>query len=390
MLLWLLEHSTYARLAKAHENSQPLTEAQQAEFVTLATAGPGDGSRISATAGGTTEISVTGVLTKSPDFFSRVFGGGNTTYGDLIAALATAQADPDVKRVELMIDSPGGTVDGLFDALVALESFSKPMVARVSSLAASAAFAIAAQADSIEATNPMARFGSIGVMADFFVDGDRVSITSTEAPNKRPDVTTEEGKAVVVKELDALHEVFAEAIAAGRRSTVKKVNENFGQGATVLASEAKKRGMIDKITKTSIKSVPKQTTTKPKTEAADMDLKQLKADHPDVYQAASSEGSERTLASERDRVNALVIAGEQSGDMKTALAAIKDGSPMTATLSTTFMMAAVNNRDLDNRQADDGDVGAATAGAAADAVGQEAGADAVLAQVQHNLGTAVA
>lgn len=387
---WLLEHSAHARLAKAHENSQPLTEAQQTDFAARAMAGSGDGSRISTTAGGTTEISVTGVLTKSPDFFSRVFGGGNTTYGDLIAALATAQADPDVKRVELMIDSPGGTVDGLFDALSALQSFKKPMIARVSNLAASAAFAIAVQADSIEATNPMARFGSIGVAVDFFVDEGRVSITSTDAPNKRPDVTTEEGRAVVVEELDALHEIFADAIAAGRGSTVEKVNENFGQGATVVASEAKKRGMIDSIAKTSLKPVTKKTHSKLKTEAADMDLKQLKNDHPDVYRAACEEGREAVLASERDRVNALVIAGEQSGDMKTALGAIKDGSPMTATLSTTFMMAAVNNRDLDNRQADDKGAADASAGADADSDGQGGAADEVLAQVQHNLGAVVA
>lgn len=377
--MWLLESGAYHRLAKAYGATSQISTEQQTEFAAVALSAAADGSRISTIAGTTAEIAVSGVLTKSPDFFARIFEGGNTTYAEIIAALATAQADPNIKNVVLNVDSPGGTVDGLFDTLAALQAFSKPMTARVSNLAASAAFAIVAQADSIEATNPMARFGSVGVAADFFVSENRVSITSTDAPNKRPNVTTEEGKAIVREELDALHEVFAEAIASGRDTTVEKVNEKFGRGATVVAAEAKKQGMIDRVAKTSLKSVPTKTKTKAKhnPEATHMDLATLRAEHPDVYTAA--------IAQERDRVNAFLVAGEASGDMKTALEAIRSDTEMTVTLNTTFMMAAANRGDLDKRADDDKTV--VTTGAD-EGANEDSEADQVLAVVQKRMGVA--
>jgi ClpP class serine protease len=90
-------------------------------------------------------------------------------------------------------------------------------------------------------------FGSIGIAASFLVDESIVEIASTEAPKKRPDVSTAEGKAIVREELDAIHEVFVEAIARGRSTTTTNVNRNFGRGAIVLARDAKRAGMIDSI-----------------------------------------------------------------------------------------------------------------------------------------------
>ncbi len=386
--MWLLDQSTYAKLLHAYTSGAPISVEQQQEFVAASLGASADGGRILSIAGDTAEITIAGVLTKTPDFFAKVFGNGNTTYAELISALATADADADVKKVILNVDSPGGTVDGMFEALEALEAFSKPLTARVANLAASAAFAIVSQADSIEATNPLARFGSVGVAADFFVSDHEVSVTSTDAPKKRPDLKTEEGQAVVREQLDAIHEVFVESIAAGRNTTVKKVNANFGQGATVLATEAKSRGMIDSIAKTSLKSAPTKSKSSP--EATNMDLQTLKADHPATYAAAvalgDEQGATRALATERDRVGAFVVAGQASGDMKTAMTAIADGSEMTATLQTTFMMATANRRDLSDRGDDDDSAAAALA--AADAGADDAGSEAeqVLALVQASAG----
>lgn len=84
------------------------------------------------------EIRVEGVLTKRPDFWSWLFGGGNTTYEQIQQALAIAAADVMVKRVRFAIDSPGGHVDGLFDTLAAIDAFQKPKSV-VTSFACSAA-----------------------------------------------------------------------------------------------------------------------------------------------------------------------------------------------------------------------------------------------------------
>lgn len=80
-----------------------------------------------------------------------------------------------------------------------------------------------------------------------------------------------------------------------------------------------------------------------------MDLLTLKTSHPDVYAAAMQNGA--TL--ERERVAAHLIMGEASGDMKTAIAAAKDGIEMTASLNATYLAAGMNRNDSANRQGDD-------------------------------------
>jgi hypothetical protein len=151
-----------------------------------------------------------------------------------------------VREVLLSIDSPGGTVQGLFETLGELEAFGKPLRA-VSSMACSAAYALAAMCGSIEARTGVSFFGSVGVAAAIFVDPAVVDVTNADSPDKRPDVTTDEGKAAVQKELDAIFAEFASAIARGRGTTVDAVKQEFGRGATVLAADAKARGMIDSV-----------------------------------------------------------------------------------------------------------------------------------------------
>lgn len=360
-MLWLLETGAFNAMETAVKAGVIPSAQQEADFTaSRSEISTRADSRILTTAGNTAEIAIKGVLTQRPSFLAMLFGGGNTTYGEVIAALAQAEADPTVERIDLMIESPGGEFDGLFDVLAAIQATNKPIRAMISSLGASAAFAIASQANEIIAANVATRVGSVGVVATIGVKDDEVTITSTNAPKKRPDVSTEEGRAMVREELDAMHEIFVDAIASGRDTTSEKINAEFGQGATLLAGEALKRGMIDGVgAKTlslvknaSIKSVRKGGKT---TEKGPMDLTTLKASHPDVYAAAMEDG----VLKERDRCTAHLIAGEASGDMKTAVGAVKTGAAMTETLRAEYFAAGLNRNDLARRQADDGDVAAA-------------------------------
>ena len=103
-----------------------------------------------------------------------------------------------------------------------------------------------------------------------------------------------------------------------------------------------------------------------------MDLEELKTKHPALYAAAMAIGATEATAKERDRVSAHLEMGQASGDMKTALAAVADGSDMTQTLQAKYMTAGMNRRDIADRQKDDG--AAAPADAAADS---DADADAI-------------
>lgn len=353
--MWLLEASVRQAIEQAQKSGFMPTVEQQAQFD--ARFGTSDTSatdnRLLTVAGNSAEISVKGVITKSPSFMAMLFGGGNTTYPEIISAIAAAEQDDTVSNITLAIDSPGGHFDGLFDTLAAIQAAKKPTKAIISNVGASAAYAIASQADEIVAANKATRIGSVGVVATFMVDDNEISITSTEAPKKRPDVSTVEGIAMVREELDAMHEIFVDAIAEGRSTRADIVNADFGQGGTVLANEALKRGMIDAVADSPLKAVKNTKTTTAsggyKPEIGSMDLKTLKAQHPDVHAAAVQEGTDQ----ERDRVSAHLMMGKSSGDMKTACTAIEDGSGMTATLQATYMTAGMNRSDVAGRQEDD-------------------------------------
>jgi ClpP class serine protease len=367
-MLWLLLEEVFFLMEGARKAGVIPSAEQDFEYQARFNAGmDAGGSRILTTAGDTAEISVRGTLTNRPHFMASIYGGGNTTYGEIVAALASAEQDDTVKEIVLAIDSPGGQFDGLFTVTDAIQACDKPVKAVVSGVAASAAYAIASQADTIEAANRAVRIGSIGVRADFMVWPEDVTVTSTQAPKKAPDVTTEEGKAMIREQLDEMHDLFVEAIAQGRDITPKTVNDSFGQGATVLSDEALSRGMIDSIAQTALKSVPSATTStqnptassgNDNPETLNMDLNQLKTEHPAVYAEAVAVGQN----GERDRVSAHVTMGEACGDMSIALKAIKEGADMSATLQAEYMAAGMNKADKTKAGEDDAASAAAAAG----------------------------
>lgn len=331
------------------------TAEQLAEFRAQRSAGP----RNLRVASDVAEIRVVGLLTPQPDFFAMFLGISNTTYSDIRDSLAAAASDPAVRSVSMYVDSPGGTVNGLFDTLAALESFSKPISVRAAQ-ACSAAYAIAALAGPITATNIAAAFGSIGVAASIFIDPDTVDIASTDAPNKRPDVTTPQGKAIVQGELDDLHELFADAIARGRKTTVARVNKEFGRGGVVLAGEAKQRGMIDHLPSATRSSTSKSSAAaRSEKVIANMDIETARAQYPEVVAVVK----QATLTEERDRINGHLTLGEATGEMAYAWDAVKKGTPLTTNEIALYMTADKRRKALADRQADSDAVAAATAGA---------------------------
>jgi ClpP class serine protease len=300
-------------------------------------------------AGDTAEIRIEGILTPKPDLFALFFGGGNATYRDIQAALAAAQSDPAIRRVELAIDSPGGTVAGLFETIAAIESLKasgKPISVR-SSNAQSAAYALAAVAGKIRAVSPASMFGSLGVAASFFVDDQIIDIANTESPNKRPDFSTEEGRDVYRQELDALFELFVDAIARGRGMSVAAVKKDFGQGSSFVAAEAA-RAEDDKTPDASAASGGAGTRT------AKMTTKEeFRAQHPELYAAVLSEGEAIGEAKERKRVSAHLKLADATGAHKVARAAIASGaSTMDEEVHAEYLAAGMNRRDSDARQAD--------------------------------------
>lgn len=387
MKAWLIQPDVLAQMRLARQLGYQPTLEERARFEVAIreayAANPAQGPRNLRIAGSQAEILVEGVLTEKPDCFALLFGGGNTTYESIRAALAAAEADPAVKAAQMTVRSPGGTVEGLFETFAALDAFSKPLIVRAG-FAASAAYGLSAVAGPIQATTPAAQFGSIGVATTYFVDEHMVDIASTEAPNKRPDVTTEEGKATVREQLDALHDQFVLAIAKGRSATLgrdvtaKEVNADYGRGAMIIASDARKVGMIDGVPRKSERNPARASATvledleRPEgpapatTEETPMNKQELKDKHPEVYAAIVAEGRAEGVTAgektERDRCVAHLTMGEASGDMKTATEAIKSGEGMTATVQAKYMSAGMKRSAVSDRQAESDAAGAAVGG----------------------------
>lgn len=412
--MWLMRTSLVEAIEHARAKAVALPQTVMDGFGRRFEAASSGDPRILTRAGDVAEITVEGVLTAKPDYYAYYYGGGNTTYPEIIRSLQLAGSDPNIKRVVLNVCSPGGYVGGLFDTLAALEAFPKPKET-YAAMADSAAYAIASLGGKITATNPAAEFGSVGVCATYVqYDFEKVfEITSSNAPNKRPDPATPEGQKVIREQLDAFEDLFIDAIARGRVTTKDEVKANFGRGGVLLAGAAKKAGMIDRIAKAPgrggmptsddnrdaearapeapvVAAVPAALAPQPQAAAVaphapaapdpksdapaasggaprktkKMDEAQLQAEHPGLYAAVFNKGkvegkteADKTAAAaaadEKDRIEAHLTAGEQSGDMKTALASIRSGAKMTQTLMTTYMMAGMNKRDTAARAADE-------------------------------------
>lgn len=307
-------------------------------------------------AGKVAQISVDGVLTEKPDLIAAWFGGGNTTYPDIAKSISEANQSKDVDAIELLINSPGGSVSGLFSAMDSIKGSEKAVTSIVGSMATSAAYGLASQATSVYVRDRGSMLGSAGVAFDTFVfDGEikEISIASTDAPNKRPDLLSDDGQAVVRKELDDIHGLFVESIAKGRNTTVKDINKNYGRGGIVLAREALEVGMIDGIIGDSVQSDTQQTANGGKQEVRSMDLKTLQTEHPDVYAEAVEIGAKE----ERERVNAHLKMGEACGDMEIAHNAIKAGDGMGPALMAEYGAATIRHTAIQNREEDNSDAG---------------------------------
>lgn len=401
---WLISADYESRLRMLVDSGRwPTVEQQRAHreeaAAKRAAAGAPPNYRVE---GSTAIIGVTGLLTPEPDFICEWFGLDNTTYADISASVARAESDPAVKNIRYEVNSGGGMVDGITDAVYAIDSARKPSSV-VSDYAASAAYWIATRAavgGKIQATSPMASFGSIGVAVDVWSSPYITQVASTDAPDKRPDVKTEEGYAAIQKELDAIHDHFAGDVADARGVSRDKVNSDFGRGGMLLADAALAAGMIDDVVsrpapqrrgKVDSGPLPKASDVEvlpgvvigtlgkdeklildgntvakqpqpgaPKQELKSMDLATLKASHPDVYKAAREEGIQAGVRQERDRTEAHLNLAEGSGDTQLALKHIKDGTDLTLAVQSAHMAAAMKRGAKGARQEDDKVVADAT------------------------------
>jgi capsid assembly protease len=207
--------------------------------------------------GGVAVIPVEGVLSKKMNLFTRISGGTSTQA--LQRDLSDAAADPMVHSILLLVDSPGGEVDGTQAAANLVRAIrdegKKPIVALADGLMASAAYWIASAASDIYMSGDTDAIGSIGVVTshtDYSKAEEQRGIKVTEitaGKYKRVVSTheplTDEGRADIQAKVDYLYSIFVDEVAANRGVTVKTVLNKMADGRVFLGKQAIEAGLVD-------------------------------------------------------------------------------------------------------------------------------------------------
>jgi len=249
--LWAIlpEHFEHMQAILRGDSPSPLVRGQ-GEGAIVAVTKPGPKS------GRVAQISIVGSITRRGSMWADFFGGASVE--GTIAALRNVAADDSVSTVLLNIDSPGGTVDGLPELAAEVRKLreSKHVVAMANSLAASAAYWLASQADEIVAS-PEALIGSIGVFTahqDWSAMLEKMGIKTTyiHAGKYKVEANPDEPLSTEARDhlqsiVDEAYGLFVADVAKGRGVTAAQVRSDYGQGRVLTAKDAKAVGMIDRV-----------------------------------------------------------------------------------------------------------------------------------------------
>ncbi len=203
-------------------------------------------------------IPLSGVIAPKAAMVNDVSGPQGTGMDAFVAAVREAVADENVSAVVLDIDSPGGSVEMVPETAAELLSLrkQKPIVAVANTWAASAAYWLAASASEIVVT-PSGEVGSIGVWtahedwSSFFeqkgIETTLISAGKYKVEGNPFEPLDEEAAAEKQRKVDVYYDMFLAAIAKGRKTTVARVEANFGEGRMVMPPDALEAGMVDRV-----------------------------------------------------------------------------------------------------------------------------------------------
>jgi signal peptide peptidase SppA len=202
---------------------------------------------------GILQIPVQGVLLHK---FPYSFGRWATGYQYIERALARGLADPEVRGIALVCDTPGGMVAGCFECCDKIYEARgrKPIKAYASDSAYSAGYAIASSADSITVTRS-GGVGSIGVVSTHFeyekmLDRMGIKVTFIYAGKHKVDGNAYEALSDTAKKrmqnrVDKLYGVFTGMVSRNRDMDEGEVRAT--EALTYDAEEGIEVGLADKI-----------------------------------------------------------------------------------------------------------------------------------------------
>jgi ClpP class serine protease len=212
---------------------------------------PLDNSQSAVVRDGVAIIPVTGPIFRYANMFTRISGATSTQV--LATDIQAALDNPQVRGIVLNVDSPGGEANGineLSDLIYAARS-KKPIKAYVGGMAASGGYWIASAASEV-IIDDTGMAGSIGAVVEIKLgddkeSGKRYQIVSRNAPNKRPDLSTEGGRAKIAETIDALGDVFAAKVARNLGVDPEDVPAMGDHGGIKMGAAAVEAGLAHRL-----------------------------------------------------------------------------------------------------------------------------------------------
>lgn len=195
--------------------------------------------------------------------------GPLTKYGDLCspgmqayqALINRANNTPSIDGIVLVMDTPGGTVDGTPELALAVKNSAKPVGVFADSMVASAGMWIASQASVIVGNkNNPTEFGSIGAfsalknyskMMDAGNTPEVEIITAPQSSTKVPydpsKPVTDDVRQMVKSHLAPMADMIINAVKAGRGDKLDTKMEGLFTGSMFDAYKSRNAGLIDAV-----------------------------------------------------------------------------------------------------------------------------------------------
>lgn len=183
---------------------------------------------------------------------------GATSYEEIALQLEAARADTAIEAIIMVFDTPGGEVTGCGELAAKIRAIcsEKPVIAYIDGDCCSAGYWQAAACDHI-VVNASGVVGCLGVIGVFTDKRDaekaqglkKYELISTLTPNKRADPATDEGRAQLMRMIDATADVFLGDVGMyrGIDGGPEKVAKKFGRGDVEVGANAVSVGLADEV-----------------------------------------------------------------------------------------------------------------------------------------------
>lgn len=205
--------------------------------------------------GGVGIVTIEGVLARHMNLMMQISGGTSTDLA--LRDFEQALGDQRAESILILMDSPGGTVDGTQDLAEAIYGArgQKPMVTLATGMMTSAAYWIGAAADRLLISSDNTIVGSIGVVAthvDVSRHEEMLGLKTTEiTAGKYKRIASQfgplsqEGRASMQEMVDQIYTAFVHDVAAYRGRTVDAVLSEMADGRLFLGHAALAVGLVD-------------------------------------------------------------------------------------------------------------------------------------------------